>query len=153
MSSAKIVDAETSKKLIALLPHRYPFLFVDRILEYVPGERIVGLKNVTRNEPFFDGHFPGQPIMPGVLLVEAMVQVAGLLALDSLDNAGEIIPIFTRIEKVRFRRPVVPGDQLLIEARLLRTRRPIWWFKGTGTVDGKRVAEGEAQATMGTRTP
>jgi 3-hydroxyacyl-[acyl-carrier-protein] dehydratase len=153
MSSAKVIDAETSKRLIDLLPHRYPFLFVDRIVEHDPGKQIVGLKNVTRNEPFFDGHFPGQPIMPGVLIVEAMVQIAAILVLDSLDNAPEILPIFTRIEKVRFRRPVVPGDQLLMEARLLRTRRPIWWFSGTGTVDGERVAEGEAQATMGTRAP
>ncbi len=153
MTSAKTVDAETSRRLISLLPHRYPFLLVDRILEYERGKRIVGLKNVTRNEPFFDGHFPGNPVMPGVLLVEAMVQSAAIMALDTLDNAKEVVPIFRRIQKVRFHRPVVPGDQLVLEARVLRTRHPLWWFSGTGTVDGELVAEGEAQAAMGNWNP
>ena len=149
MTSAKTVDAETSRRLVSLLPHRYPFLLVDRIVEYERGKRIVGLKNVTRNEPFFDGHFPGNPVMPGVLLVEALVQSAAIIALDTLDNAKEVVPIFRRIQKVRFHRPVVPGDQLVLEARVLRTRHPLWWFNGSGTVDGELVAEGEAQAAMG----
>lgn len=153
MTSAKAVDAETSRRLISLLPHCYPFLFVDRIVEYERGKRIVGLKNVTRNEPFFDGHFPGNPVMPGVLLIEAMVQTAAIMALDTLDNAKEVVPIFRRIQKVRFHRPVVPGDQIVLEARVLRTRHPLWWFSGAGTVDGELVAEGEAQAAMGNWNP
>lgn len=148
---AETVDAETSRRLISLLPHRYPFLLVDRVVEYEPGRRIVGLKNVTRDEPFFDGHFPGYPIMPGVLIVEAMVQTAGMLALDTVPDPKSLLPVFTRIEKVRFRRPVVPGDQLVMELTVLRTRHPIWWFSGKAFVDGEVAVEGEAQASLGNR--
>ena len=135
------------REIMELLPHRYPFLLVDRIVELVPGEKIVGLKNVTINEPFFQGHFPGAPIMPGVLIVEAMAQTGGLLAIASTpeDQRGRLI-YFMGIDKVRFRKPVVPGDQLTMEMTLIRHRATATKMKGVVTVDGKRVAEAELMA-------
>ncbi len=125
-----------------ILPHRYPFLLVDRIVEMEEGKRAVGLKNVTINEPFFQGHFPGYPVMPGVLLVEAMAQVGAVALLSMPDNQGKI-GLFAGIDKLRFRQQVVPGDQLRIEVNLDRVRGRIG--KGTGKVevDGKVAAEGE----------
>jgi beta-hydroxyacyl-ACP dehydratase FabZ len=126
----------------ATLPHRYPFLLVDRILELEPGKRAVGVKNVTVNEDFFNGHFPGNPIMPGVLTIEAMAQVAGILALVTTENSGKLA-LIAGIDKMRFRRPVVPGDQLVTEVTMLKIKNDIGRVKVVGRVDGAVVAEGE----------
>ncbi len=150
MTSEKI-DAETSRRLISRLPHRYPFLLVDRIVEYEPGKQIVGVKGVTHNEPFFIGHFPDFPVMPGVLIMEAMNQTGGVLAIDSTNDKGEFLPILTRIETARFRKPVFPGNQLVMKSEVTRHRHPVWWFQGKGYVDGELMAEGTVQATMGKR--
>lgn len=149
--ASKTIDAETSKQLISLLPHRYPFLLVDRIVEYEPGQRIVGVKSVSRNEPYFVGHFPDYPVMPGVLIIEAMAQTAGVLAIDTSSEPGDALPFFTRIDKVRFRRPVTPGDQIRLELEVLRRRHPVWWFHGRAFVDGELAVEGNVQATLGKR--
>ncbi len=126
-----------------LLPHRYPFSLVDRIIEYVPGERAVGIKNVTFNEPHFQGHFPGRPIMPGVLIVEAMAQVGGVV-LTQLPERPEGLFMFAGIDKVRFRRPVVPGDQLVMTTTLLCVkRRRFGKMEAQAKVDGQLVCEGE----------
>ncbi|MEE8423792.1 MAG: 3-hydroxyacyl-ACP dehydratase FabZ [Thermodesulfobacteriota bacterium] len=136
------------KEIMSLLPHRYPFLLVDRITEFEENKRIVGIKNVTINEPFFQGHFPEYPIMPGVLIVEAMAQVGGLLAFKSSDEEGQKIVYFVGIDKARFRSPVTPGDQLRFVVELLRTKKSIWVFKGEAFVDEKLVAEAELMATI-----
>ena len=138
------------KEIMSVLPHAYPFLLVDRILEVEAGKRIVGIKNVTYNEPFFPGHFPGRPIMPGVLIVEAMAQTAGLLILNSLPEEERTKPVFfLGIDNVRFRRPVIPGDQLRIEMEVTKHRQSIWGFKGKVLVDGKVVAEGDVLTMSG----
>ncbi|MBW2027805.1 MAG: 3-hydroxyacyl-ACP dehydratase FabZ [Deltaproteobacteria bacterium] len=138
--------------IMKYLPHRYPFLLVDRILELVPGERVVGLKNVTINEPFFQGHFPGSPIMPGVLILEAMAQTGGVLAYESLPSELHGAPVyFMAIDRVKFRRPVLPGDQLVFEVRFVRQRSKVIKLAGTSTVAEKRVAEAEFMATIGER--
>ncbi|MBN1458598.1 MAG: 3-hydroxyacyl-ACP dehydratase FabZ [Armatimonadetes bacterium] len=126
----------------SVLQHRYPFLLVDRILELEPGQRAVGLKNVTVNEAFFNGHFPGNPIMPGVLIIEAMAQVGGVLLLATTGNQGKLA-FFAGIDKVRFRRPVLPGDQLVTEATILKSKGDIGRVQVTGKVDGEVAAEGE----------
>lgn len=126
----------------AILPHRYPFLLVDRILELEPGKRAVGLKNVTINEGFFEGHFPGHAVMPGVLVLEAMAQVGGVLLLSMTGNTGKIA-YFGGMDKVRFRKPVLPGDTLVTEVELLRNRGEVGKVKVTGRVDNHIVAEGE----------
>ena len=126
----------------AVLQHRYPFLLVDRVLELEPGTRAVGLKNVTVNEAFFNGHFPGNPIMPGVLIVEAMAQVGGILLLVTSGNEGKLA-FFAGIDKLRFRRPVVPGDQLITEVTLTKAKGDIGRVTVVGKVDGHVVAEGE----------
>lgn len=125
----------------ALLRHRYPFLLLDRILELQRMKRIVGLKNVTINEPFFTGHFPGAPIMPGVLVIEAMAQCGAVLLLSEIQDRDEKLVFFTGIEKARFRQPVVPGDQLRIEVDVLVWRRVVGRMDGRVFVDGKLVAE------------
>jgi 3-hydroxyacyl-[acyl-carrier-protein] dehydratase len=130
------------------LPHRYPFLLVDRIIDLQPRQSIVGIKNVTFNEPFFQGHFPGQPIMPGVLIVEAMAQVAGVLAFRSgVEGNGKVV-YFMSIEKAKFRRPVVPGDQLRFEIKVLQQRGSVWKFSGAATVDGKLASEADFTAMV-----
>lgn len=132
-----------------ILPHRYPFLLVDRILEIEPGKRIVGFKNVTINEPFFQGHFPKHPIMPGVLIIESMAQVGGVLAFKSTQgNEGQLV-FFLGIDKAKFRKPVYPGDQLRIEVEVIQERPPFWRLKGMAYVDGKLAAEAELKAMLG----
>lgn len=129
--------------ITALLPHRYPFLLVDRVIEIEGGKRIVALKNVTINEPFFAGHFPGRPIMPGVLLCEAVVQAGGILVrvtASDLRSNGQIA-MLTTLDHVRFRHQVTPGDQVRLEAETLRRRGPFWKMRGTAVVDGKIAAE------------
>ncbi len=125
-----------------VLPHEYPFLLVDRIVEIEPGEKVVGLKNVTINEEFFNGHFPGHPIMPGVLILEAMAQVAGVGLLDSV-GGDDKVPYFAGANNVRFRKPVKPGDQLIIEANIIKLRRSIGKIKAEARVDDNLVAEAE----------
>ena len=139
--------------IIRILPHRYPFLLVDKIIEVEMGKRVVGIKNVTANEPFFQGHFPGNPIMPGVLIIEAMAQVGGVLARLSIPNVmerGEMGGIFfVSMDKVKFRKSVVPGDQLRFELEPLRTGSRIWKMAGKAFVDGDMVAEANLVATIG----
>jgi 3-hydroxyacyl-[acyl-carrier-protein] dehydratase len=135
------------KEIQKFLPHRYPFLLVDRIIEMEPGAKAVGIKNVTINEEFFQGHFPGQPIMPGVLIIEAMAQVGGILAFRSGVNMGKAV-YFMSIEKAKFRKPVVPGDQLILEIQILQQRGNVWRFSGNATVEGKVAAEAEFTAMV-----
>ncbi|MBW1721290.1 MAG: 3-hydroxyacyl-ACP dehydratase FabZ [Deltaproteobacteria bacterium] len=139
--------------IVKILPHRYPFLLVDRITELEPGKRVVGIKNVTANEPFFQGHFPGKPIMPGVLIIEAMAQVGGVLARltvrDTVEMDGWDAIYFMSLDKVKFRRPVVPGDQIVFELIALRTGSRVWKMSGKALVDGKLAAEAQLVATIG----
>ena len=136
------------EEIMKVLPHRYPFLLVDRILEVDSGKRVVGLKNVTINEPFFEGHFPGHPIMPGVLIIEAMAQVGGVLLLGSLPNAGEKVVYFMSLDNVKFRRPVKPGDQLRFELDLIQVRGAVCKMHGVAKVDGEVVAEADMAAMV-----
>ena len=131
----------TVSDILKILPHRYPFLLVDRIVALEPDKRIVGLKNVTVNEPFFQGHFPGVPVMPGVLIIESMAQVAGVLIYRDLPEKEKKLIYFTGIENAKFRRPVTPGDQLLVEMELLVRRNNFGKMSGRATVDGKLAAE------------
>ena len=136
--------------IIKIIPHRYPFLLVDRITEMEHGKRVVGIKNVTSNEPFFQGHFPVRPVMPGVLIIEAMAQAGGILAFESgsADNQGQLI-YFMGMDKVRFRKPVVPGDQLIFEAKIIKMRTKVAKMTGTASVDNQLVAEAELMASFG----
>jgi 3-hydroxyacyl-[acyl-carrier-protein] dehydratase len=127
--------------ILNFLPHRYPFLLVDRIVELEGDQRIVGLKNVTINEPFFQGHFPGAPVMPGVLIIECMAQVAGVMIYRNLPDKEKKLIYFTGIENAKFRRPVLPGDQLRVEMQLLNRRNNFGRMTGRATVEGKLVAE------------
>jgi beta-hydroxyacyl-ACP dehydratase FabZ len=129
------------RRIQEVLPHRYPFLLIDRIVEVEPRERIVGIKNVTMNEPFFQGHFPGNPVMPGVLILEAMGQAAAVLFLDEMDELKGRFVYFAGADKVRFRRPVVPGDQLRCEVEVLRVRSKSCQVLARATVDGELAAE------------
>lgn len=137
------------KEIIEILPHRYPFLLVDRVTELVPGEYVIAIKNVTVNEPQFMGHFPGNPIFPGVMIVEAMAQAAGLLAVKTMARGlGERkAAVIAGIDNVRFRRPVVPGDQLVLRCAIVSTKRNIWKFRCEGRVDGALVTEAEILCT------
>src|SRR3989339_1245474 len=130
------------KEILKIIPHRYPFLLIDRIIELEEGKRAVAIKNVTINEPFFEGHFPNHPIMPGVLIIEAIAQVGVVMALRVPENAGKLV-YFGGIDNVRFRRPVVPGDQLRIEVEALWVRGAIGKMKGKVTVEGQVAVEGE----------
>ncbi|MCH8015413.1 MAG: 3-hydroxyacyl-ACP dehydratase FabZ [Acidobacteria bacterium] len=131
------------QEIMQYLPHRYPFLLVDRIVEYEEKHRIVGIKNVTINEPFFQGHFPGVPIMPGVLIIESMAQVGGVLVFKTLPDREKKLVFFAGIRTARFRKPVVPGDQLRLEMFLTRARTSLGKLQGTAFVEGQRVAEAE----------
>ena len=137
-----IIDINEIKKYI---PHRYPFLLVDRIIELEVGKRVVGLKNVTVNEPFFPGHFPHSPVMPGVLIIEALAQAAAVLAFKTEGTVPDenSMVYFASVDNVRFKRPVVPGDQLILEAEIVRTIRNIWKFKAVARVEGEVATEAE----------
>ncbi|MFP5258018.1 MAG: 3-hydroxyacyl-ACP dehydratase FabZ [Acidobacteriota bacterium] len=146
-------EATTSVITIAeiqkLLPHRYPFLLVDRVLEYVPGESITAIKNVTVNEPFFPGHFPNAPIMPGMLILEALAQAGGILVSKSLEGPlGSRIFMFTGVEKAKFRRPVVPGDQLVLRCFDIKRRMNMCKMRAQALVDGQMAAEAELSAAV-----
>jgi beta-hydroxyacyl-ACP dehydratase FabZ len=132
-----------SVEIMDFLPHRYPFLLLDRIVEYEEGKRIVGLKNVTINEPFFQGHFPGVPVMPGVLIVEAMAQAGGVLVFKTLPEREKKLVFLMGIEGARFRKPVQPGDQLRLELEVIRVKARVGKLAGKAYVDGARVAEAE----------
>jgi len=140
----------TYKDIIKILPHRYPFLFVDMITELEVGERVVGIKNVTINEYFFTGHFPGKPIMPGVLVIEAMAQVGGILAKLSEPESmtGDNAIYFAAIDKVRFRKPIFPGDQIIFELTAMRKGSRIWKMRGTAMVNKEIAAEAELVAAL-----
>jgi beta-hydroxyacyl-ACP dehydratase FabZ len=140
----------TIEEIMNILPHRYPFLLVDRILSVELDKHIVGLKNITVNEPFFVGHFPHAPIMPGVLIVEAMAQVAGILALLSTpENLGNQALYLMSLDKVRFRKPVVPGDQLILDLTVLKGKKKYFKMEGKATVNDQLVAEAEIMAMVG----
>lgn len=153
--NANSIQSESSTKTIFtvedihnILPHRYPFALVDRIIEYVPGKLAVGIKNVTFNEPYFQGHFPGRPMMPGVMIVEAMAQVGGIVLKQMTDMDNSLF-VFAGIDKVRFRRPVVPGDQLVMTTELLSVkRRRFGKMQARAVVDDQRVAEGELMFSL-----
>jgi UDP-3-O-[3-hydroxymyristoyl] N-acetylglucosamine deacetylase/3-hydroxyacyl-[acyl-carrier-protein] dehydratase len=144
-AGAPIVDVQ---QILQYLPHRYPMLLVDRVIDFESGKRIVGVKNVTINEPFFQGHYPGHPIMPGVLIIEAMAQVGGLLMMDAVENPEDKVVYFMSLDNVKWRRPVTPGDQLVFELELLQLRRGICRMRGEGFVDGQLVAEAELMARI-----
>lgn len=136
-------------EILRLLPHRYPFLLIDRVLEYTAGEKIIGLKNVTINEPFFQGHFPVEPVMPGVLIVEGMAQAGAVLAfLTEPERAGESLVYFTGIDKARFRRKVVPGDQISYEVVITRRKGKVIKMDAKALVDGAVAAEAQLMATF-----
>ena len=135
-------------QILEYLPHRYPMLLVDRIVEFESGKRIVGIKNVTINEPFFQGHYPGHPIMPGVLIVEAMAQVGGLLLIDAVDDPENKVVYFMSLDNVKWRRPVRPGDRLVFDLKLVQLRRTVCKMRGEGFVDGQLVAEAEFMARV-----
>lgn len=143
------LDIEEIRKI---LPHRFPMLLVDRILELEP-DRIVGIKNVTVNEPFFQGHFPDFPVMPGVLIVEAMAQVAGVLVLKGIEDRASKLVLLAGIDSAKFRRPVLPGDQLRIEMTVVKKKASVAKMRGVATVDGNVVAEVEVLCKLADRTP
>ncbi len=136
-------------EIMKLLPHRYPMLLVDRIIEFEPGKRIVGIKNVTINEPFFQGHYPGHPVMPGVLLIEGMAQTAGALCVLAQETSGPPkLVYFMTIDNAKFRRPVVPGDRLELRVKKVKNRGSIWRFACLAMVDGTKVAEADISAML-----
>ena len=139
-------------EILNYLPHRYPFLLVDRVLEVVPGERITAVKNVSMNEPFFPGHYPHHPVMPGVLVVEAMAQTAAILSFKTMGSRPDdkSVYYFVGIDKARFKRPVMPGDALELHAEIKRFTRGIWWFNARAMVNGQLATEAELMCTLRT---
>jgi len=149
MSDVVIPDNIDIVEILKLLPHRYPFVMVDRILSLEMGKEIVGLKNVTINEPFFQGHFPGRPVMPGVLILEGMAQVGGIMAFYANPEAiGNKLLFFAGIDKARFRKPVVPGDQLIFTLELIKQKRSIMMMSAKATVDDQVVAQADLMASF-----
>lgn len=147
MSDNKVIDIN---EIMTYLPHRYPFLMIDRVLDYTPNETLHARKNVTFNEPFFQGHFPVKPIMPGVMILEALAQATGILSFKSVedyDSTDKSIYYFVGIDKARFRRPVEPGDVLDLKVTFLRAKRGIWSFEGKAYVDGNLVCQAELMCT------
>ena len=138
-------------EIMKILPHRYPMLLVDRILEFDEGKKIVGIKNVSANEQFFQGHFPGAPVMPGVLIVEAMAQCGAVLVLRDIPDRAQKLFLFGGVDKARFRRPVIPGDQLRMEVEILARRSNSVKIRGVATVDGEVVAEADMLSVMAPR--
>lgn len=145
---SKNISTLEIQEIMEFLPHRYPFLLVDRILEYEENQRIVGIKNVTINEPFFTGHFPGVPIMPGVLILESMAQVGGVLVFKTLPERDSKLVFFMGVEDARFRKPVVPGDQLRIEMLVTRLKTRVGKLNGKAYVEGQLVAEADIMFSM-----
>lgn len=141
-----MIDAN---EILSMLPHRYPMLLVDRVTEYVPGEYILGYKNITFNEPQFQGHFPGNPIFPGVLIIEGMAQLAGILAMKTMNRglADRKAAVIVGVDGARFKRPAVPGDQLMMRADMLSVKRNIWKFRLESRIDGQLAAEAELLCT------
>ena len=139
------------QEILEFLPHRYPFLLIDRITEFEPAKRLVAIKNVTINEPFFQGHFPGYPIMPGVLVVEAMAQAGGIIMMHEMEDRQSKLVVFTGIDRAKFRRPVTPGDQLRIEVDVLSFRTRAGKIHGRATVDGKLACEATLTCAVVTR--
>lgn len=152
MSEAQVYESYDIKRLLELLPHRYPFLLVDRIVEARGDEYGVGIKNVTFNEPQFTGHFPGNPVMPGVLLIEAMAQTAGALCVASQakDAKPSVVYLMT-VDKAKFRKPVAPGDQVRFHMTRIAKKRNMWWFRGEAKVDGALCCEAEVSAMLVTQ--
>ena len=144
LGTAEIVD------ILKLLPHRYPFLLVDRVVEFEAGKRLVAWKGVTMNEPFFVGHFPGHPVMPGVLILEALAQACALLAIETLHTKDKITYLMS-IDGAKFRRPVVPGDRLELHVEVTKQKGAVWKQRGTAIVDGQTVAEAEFMAMLADR--
>lgn len=145
MAAPETLDAQA---IMALLPHRYPFLLIDRIVELHPREKVIALKNVTVNEPFFPGHFPGQPVMPGVLIIEALAQAGAVLLLREVADRGEKLVYFTGIDKGRFRKAVLPGDQIRFEVDVIKIRTRNCKMRGRALVDGQLVAEAEIMSAL-----
>lgn len=145
----KTLESADILKIMQLLPHRYPFLLIDKIIEMDGDDSGIGIKNVTINEPHFNGHFPGQPVMPGVLLIEAMAQTAGALCVHSrgVDTPPQLV-YFMTIDKAKFRKPVVPGDQVHFHVKKIKQRSNIWKFEAVAKVDGAKVAEAEISAML-----
>ena len=136
------------QRILRLLPHRYPFLLVDKIIEFTPGVSLTGIKNVTINEPFFQGHFPGHPIMPGVLIIEGMAQAGGIMLLNQMENPQNYVAYFASIDNVKFRKPVLPGDTLRYELKVLSLKKSLAKIHGETFVEGEKVAEGDFMAMI-----
>ena len=136
------------REIMDRIPHRYPFLLVDRVVELVPKQRVVAIKNVTMNEPYFQGHFPGAPVMPGVLIIEALAQAGAVLLLSDIPDRASKLVYFTGIDEARFRRPVVPGDQIRLTMEVLKLRARTCKMRGTAEVDGELVAEAEIMSAL-----
>ena len=146
---SSVVEQLDIAEILKILPHRYPFVMVDRILEHSPGEQMKGLKNVTFNEPFFQGHFPVQPVMPGVLILEGLAQVGAVMGyLTMLENVGEKLVYFAGLDKVRFRQKVVPGDQLIYDVTTIKRKMGLWYLAGKAYVDDKLIAEANLTASF-----
>ena len=141
-----------SRAIQQIIPHRYPFLLVDRIIELTPNERIVGIKQVTINEPFFEGHYPGMPVMPGVLIVEALAQVGAIYALSQMPDREQKLPLFSGIDSARFRRPVRPGDTLMLIVTPIRVGARVQRMRGEATVEGQLAAEAEIMSFVAERS-
>ena len=144
----KVLGSADILKILELLPHRYPFLLIDKIIEMDGDDSCIGIKNVTFNEPQFNGHFPGQPVMPGVMLIEGMAQTGALCVAAKFGQSSPRIVYFMTIDNAKFRKPVVPGDQVEYHLKKLKHRANMWWFRGEAKVDGKIVCEAELSAML-----
>jgi len=150
MSDALIPENIDINEILRLLPHRYPFVMIDRVLSVTVNDNVEALKNVSINEPFFQGHFPSKPVMPGVLMLEGMAQAGGILAFYSQpENIGSKLLYFAGIDKARFRKPVGPGDQIIYRVEMIKVKRGIWKMGATASVDGQKVAQAELMASFG----